>query len=313
MLIKKNETRNKNHDKEINANSLLIALPLNSHIPLKRGNFDAPCHLDNSTRFHYPFGMEMPTNVSFIIPVYNEECNIQNVLRDLYGVISENPKWGSEVIVIEDGSTDNTRKVLLETIENYPAMALILHDHNQGYTRSLKDGITKSKGCFLMYIGADEEFDCSEIPSFIEPLIKNEVDLVLGVRWQRNAYQLFRFFLSVIYIFLLNYLFKLRVNDYNWSQAWSKEFLDQIELKSNSLFILPEIIVKAHDLKLRIKEVPSNHRGRHFGKSSVNLKIMGSALLDALSFWRYRNSRAYAAATKSPVVEKTKIQGSSKF
>jgi hypothetical protein len=118
---------------------------------------------------------------------------------------------------------------------------------------------------------------------------------VLGVRWQRNAYQLFRFFLSVIYIFLLNYLFKLRINDYNWSQAWSREIIERIELKSKSLFILPEIIIKAYDLKYRIKEVPSNHRGRRTGRSSVNMRIMGKALFDAISFWRYRRSRKYSA------------------
>ena len=157
--------------------------------------------------------------------------------------------------------------------------------------------IAKAKGRFLMYIGADEEFDSSELPSFVEPLFDGKADIVLGVRWQRNAYQLFRFFLSVIYIFLLNYLFKLRVNDYNWSQAWPKELIDRITLKSDSLFVLPEIIIKAHDLKYRIKEVPSNHRGRQFGKSSVNIRIMGKAFFDALTFWRYRTSKEYSPGT----------------
>ena len=201
--------------------------------------------------------------------------------------------------MIEDGSTDRTRQVLFEAIKKYPITELISHDKNQGYASSLKDGIAKARGKFLMYIGADEEFDSSELPSFVNPLLQGEADVVLGVRWQRNAYQLFRFFLSVIYIFLLNYLFKLRINDYNWSQAWCCELFDRITLKSNSLFILPEIIIKAHDLKYKIKEVPSNHRGRQSGKSSVNIRIMGKALLDAILFWRYRSSRKYSPASKT--------------
>jgi len=144
-----------------------------------------------------------------------------------------------------------------------------------------------------MYIGADEEFDSSEIPNFVEILRKGETDVLLGVRWQRNAYQLFRFFLSVIYIFTLNYLFKIRINDYNWSQAWSRKVLDRIDLTSKSLFVLPEIIVKAHDLGFRIKEIPSNHRGRQWGKSSVNMKIMGFALWEGLAFWWHRRSKTY--------------------
>lgn len=234
--------------------------------------------------------------VSFIIPVFNEELNIENVLRDLNLVFQSNPKWSWELIVIEDGSSDQTRAVLTKLRSRYPISELILHDKNQGYARSLKDGINRAKGKFLMYIGADEEFDCSEVPHFINPLFENKADVVLGVRWQRNAYKLFRFFLSVIYIFTLNYLFKLRINDYNWSQAWPKQLLQEIDLKSNSLFVLPEIIIKAHDLKYRIKEIPSNHRGRHFGKSSVNIKIMFQALVDALRFWQLRNSKNYVTS-----------------
>ncbi len=234
--------------------------------------------------------------ISFIMPVYNEALNIPNVLRNLHQILYAHPEWNWEVILIEDGSSDHTREVMQEELKKYPTTQLIIHERNQGYTKSLKDGIAKARGKFLMYIGADEEFDCSELPNFVIPLAAGEADVVLGVRWQRNAYQLFRFFLSVIYIFLLNYLFRLRINDYNWSQAWSKELLDRIDLRSKSLFVLPEIIIKAHDLKYRIKEVPSNHRGRQAGKSSVNMRIMGHALLDSFSFWRVRSSRKYNPA-----------------
>ncbi len=243
------------------------------------------------------------TNISFVIPVYNEEQNIGNVLKNLYDVLDLHPAWQFEVIVIEDGSKDNTKNVILEECKKYPAVKLILHEQNKGYTISLKDGIAKASGRFVMYVGADEEFDCSELPAFVDPLLNNEADVILGVRWQRNAYKLFRFFISIIYIFFLNYLFKLRVNDYNWSQAWSKELLNSIELKSKSLFVLPEIIIKAHDLKFRIKEVPSNHRGRQSGKSSLNMHIMGKAFVDALFFWRYRKSKDYQPALKSQKTE----------
>lgn len=234
--------------------------------------------------------------ISFITPVYNEEQNIATMLANLNKVLSAHPHWNYECILIEDGSRDNTRKVIIEEAKKYPYISLILHDQNQGYTSSMKDGMAKATGRYLMYIGADEEFDSSELPNFVNLLLEGNTDVVLGVRWQRNAYGLFRFFLSIIYIFLLNYLFKIRINDYNWSQAWSRELLDRIELQSKSLFMLPEIIIKAHDLKYRIKEVPSNHRGRYWGKSSVNMKIMGFALWEALKFWRYRKLKNYHPA-----------------
>jgi len=231
--------------------------------------------------------------ISFITPVYNEEENIARMLANLFAILNTHPEWNWEVILIEDGSKDKTREVLRAEILKYPNTQLIIHEKNRGYTQSMKDGLKVARGQYLMYVGADEEFDSSEIPAFVEILRKGETDVLLGVRWQRNAYQLFRFFLSVIYIFTLNYLFKIRINDYNWSQAWSRKVLGAIDLTSKSLFVLPEIIIKAHDLGFRIKEIPSNHRGRQAGKSSVNMKIMGSALWEGLKFWQLRRSKNY--------------------
>ena len=248
--------------------------------------------------------------ISFIIPVYNEELNIARMLRNLHDVLEHHPEWHWEVIVIEDGSSDNTKAVILEEAEKYTLTELIFHDQNMGYTRSLKDGIAKARGQFLMYIGADEEFDIAELPAFMQHLLQGETDVLLGVRWQRNSYQLFRFLLSMIYIFLLNYLFKIRINDYNWSQAWRKDVIERMALRSKSLFVLPEIIVKAHDLKYRIKEIPSNHRGRQAGKSSVNLKIMGFALWEALKFWFYRNSSRYQPSLHPGVSLKAEVADS---
>jgi len=219
------------------------------------------------------------------------------MLANLHNVIAQHPEWNAEVILVEDGSKDHTRAVLEEEVKKYPEMQLLIHEVNQGYTRSLKDGLARSRGKYIMYVGADEEFDCSEIPNFISILLDpgpGHADIVLGVRWQRNSYKLSRFFMSMIYIFFLNYLFKLRVNDYNWSQAWSRELIQRIKISSRSLFVLPEMIIKAHDLGFKIREIPSNHRGRQHGKSSLNLKIMGYPFVEAVRFWRARNSKNYS-------------------
>lgn len=240
--------------------------------------------------------------ISFIIPVYNEQFNITGVFRDLFEVLYKHREWNWEVIVIEDGSKDNTKNVIQDLLKKYPEARVIFHEQNMGYCRSMRDGFAQARGKYIMYIGADEEFDCSEVPSFVEPLIaegEKHADLVLGVRWQRNAYKLHRFFLSVVYIFLMNGMFKLRVNDYNWSQVWPRELLDRIDLESKSLFMLPEMIIKAYDLGFKVKEVPSNHRGRRTGRSSLNFKIMSSALVDSFGFWMKRRSPGYSAAKAS--------------
>ncbi len=241
--------------------------------------------------------------ISFVTPIYNEEENIARMLANLFAILNAHPEWNWEVILIEDGSKDRTREIVQTEVRKYSNTTLLIHEKNQGYTRSLKDGLRAARGQYMMYIGADEEFDSTEIPNFVEILRKGEADVLLGVRWQRNAYQLFRFFLSVIYIFFLNWLYKIRINDYNWSQAWSRKIFEQVELTSRSLFVLPEIIVKAHDLGFKIKEIPSNHRGRRWGKSSVNLKIMGAALGEAIAFGWLRKSQRYSAGSDRPFLK----------
>ena len=67
-----------------------------------------------------------------------------------------------------------------------------------------------------------------------------------------------------------------------------------IKISSTSLFVLPEMIIKAYDLGFKVREIPSNHRGRQHGKSSLNLKIMSRPFVEAVKFWRYRNSKDYS-------------------
>ncbi|HQB12650.1 MAG TPA: glycosyltransferase family 2 protein [Candidatus Omnitrophota bacterium] len=249
--------------------------------------------------------MESKPFITFITPIYNEEQNIARMLANLFAVLNQHPEWNWEVILIEDGSRDNTLAGLRNEVVKYPHTRLIIHEKNMGYNASLRDGLRASRGQYMMYIGADEEFDSSEIPQFVEILRKGEADVLLGVRWQRNAYQLFRFFLSVIYIFFLNWLYKVRINDYNWSQAWNRKVFEKIELTSHSLFVLPEIIVKAIDLGFKIKEIPSNHRGRQWGKSSLNMRIMGAALWDSIQFGWLRKTSKYRPESSHPFLSRS--------
>lgn len=224
--------------------------------------------------------------ISFFIPCYNEEKNVQHVFDRLYEVLKQKPDLSYEILVTNDCSTDGTLKVLEGAAEKDAHMRVINHKHNLAYCGTLKEIVKMAHGKYIMYVSADQEFDCLELPAFLEKLGEG-CDLVLGVRWQRNAYPLGRLLLSVIYIFLLNYLFKVRFNDYNWIQIWPARLFREIELKSKSLFVLPELILKAHDLGYRIGEVPSDHRGRTWGKSSSsNFFVMLHALIEALTYRR---------------------------
>jgi len=89
--------------------------------------------------------MESKPFITFITPIYNEEQNIARMLANLFAVLNQHPEWNWEVILIEDGSRDNTLAVLRNEVVKYPNTRLIIHEKNMGYNASLRDGLRASR------------------------------------------------------------------------------------------------------------------------------------------------------------------------
>jgi len=223
--------------------------------------------------------------ISLLLPTYNEEKNLPHVMDELLGVLySEAVKWEWELIIVEDASTDGTHDVVYEQAKRDRRIRAIYHEKNTGLCGAIKTGQDHAQGSFAMYLMADQEFDAREIPTYVDKILEG-ADVVVGVRWQRDAYSLSRLLLSVIYIFVLNLMFRRRCNDYNWIRIWPTDFHRKVPIVSKSLFFLAETILKAQDLGYKVVEVPSNHRGRPWGKStSSNFLVMLYALMEAITY-----------------------------
>jgi glycosyltransferase involved in cell wall biosynthesis len=122
-----------------------------------------------------------PANISIIIPVYNEELAIKSVLKDIYAVIN-GLAYNCEVLVIDDGSTDNT----VEIAEKFP-VSIYQHPHNLGYGAALKTGLANANNDIICILDADGTYPVKDIPKLVNILIEKNFDMVVGARVNANA------------------------------------------------------------------------------------------------------------------------------
>ncbi len=117
--------------------------------------------------------------LSVIIPVYNEEESIKNTLKDLKNVMKDS-KIKYEILVVDDGSTDNTAKMV-----KGDGINLIKHPQNMGYGAALKTGIRNAKGGLILITDADGTYPAKDIPKLIE--YADKYDMVIGARTGKNV------------------------------------------------------------------------------------------------------------------------------
>jgi glycosyltransferase involved in cell wall biosynthesis len=181
---------------------------------------------------------------SVIIPAYNEEKVI--------GLVLDSIPRGYEIIVVNDGSTDETKQIA----EKHPKVKVVSHSQKKGKGAALKTGIENSTGDILVFIDGDNQFDSKEIPRLINLIQEGEADLVLGVRdfstiplARRITNELARFAIWLI----TNQKFKDPLIGF---RAVSRKSIQQTELRRNDFGIDTEMLIKAKKIGCIIEEIP---------------------------------------------------------
>lgn len=150
-------------------------------------------------------------SLSVIIPVYNEEHNIINTLKEVHEVLKKSPIKEYEIIAVDDGSTDNTTRVLKESDVNF---LLITHQQNKGYGAALKFGIRKSKYNIIAITDADATYPIKDIPELYNEI--HDCDMVVGARTGKNVkIPLIRRPAKWLLAKLANYLAEYKIPDLN--------------------------------------------------------------------------------------------------
>ena len=149
--------------------------------------------------------------ISIVIPVYNEEKSIENTIKEVKKVLKDNKlDKGSEIIVVNDGSTDNTKKIVEKC-----DVILINNPTNMGYGFSLKRGISSAKNETIVITDADLTYPFDMVPEMLK-VKKQGFDLVVGARTGKNYKQsLLKYILRKIFKFLVEYVSSKKIKDIN--------------------------------------------------------------------------------------------------
>ncbi|MEK7729198.1 MAG: glycosyltransferase family 2 protein [candidate division KSB1 bacterium] len=202
----------------------------------------------------YPFGL------SIVLPAYNEEDNIATAIARCITVL-EQLHLPHEIIVINDGSKDQTWAQCREQAARHTQVRVLDFERNRGYGVALSTGLQSAKYNMVFYTDSDNQFDVSEL-KYLLP-ITDSYDLVVGFCIYRYDLPL-RLFLSWGYNMLIRLLFRIRLHDVDCSfKLMRREIFDVIQLEARDFFIDTEIILKANRLGYRINEVGVRHYPPH--------------------------------------------------
>jgi len=225
--------------------------------------------------------------LSIFFPFWNEEKNVDSVVTKAMEVAKNvAEKW--EIIMIDDGSSDNTLEVAEKLAKTDPKhLSVISHSPNRGYGASLKEGFSHAQYDYVVFTDGDGQFDFSEVTKFID-LIES-ADIVIGYRKKRRDHKLFKRLLLMNLLKVGDLiLFGFHFKDIDCGfKMFTRHALDTImPLRSEGAMITTEILAKATKKKLRIKQVGVEHYQRQYGaQTGANMAVILRAILESFILW----------------------------
>ena len=203
--------------------------------------------------------------LSIIVPAYNEEKTIADVLTALLREVSQ----VAEIIVVDDGSKDQTARIAEDIAQQHPQVRVLRQPSNQGKTAALRAGFAASTGDIVLVQDADLEYDPVDIPGLIEPIEHDHADVVYGSRFMtRRASRVlyFRHFMAnQVLTFLSNLLTDLNLSDVETGyKAFRGDIIRTMIIETRGFGFEIEVTAKIAKLKCRIYEVPISYYGRTY-------------------------------------------------
>jgi glycosyltransferase involved in cell wall biosynthesis len=226
--------------------------------------------------------------LSVVVPVFNELQWIREIVRRVEAVPI--PK---EIILVDDCSTDGTRAILSNEMESRPGCKVVYHEKNQGKGAALRTGFKHATGDVVLVQDADLEYDPSEYPRLIQPILDGRADVVFGSRFIGENHRVLYFWHSVanhVLTLLSNFFTNLNLTDMETCyKVFRREVLEGITLKSNRFGFEPEItakIAKKKNPAWRIYEIPISYSGRTYEEGKkIRFKDAFNALYCIIRYW----------------------------
>jgi glycosyltransferase involved in cell wall biosynthesis len=202
--------------------------------------------------------------LSVVMPIYNERATVRVVVERVLAVPLE-----IELLCVDDGSLDGSREILQELASATPQVRVFFQPQNMGKGAALRRGIQEATGNFVIIQDADLEYDPSEYPSLLGPLLEGKADVVYGSRFLGGGpHRVLYFWHSVgnwLLTLLSNCLTNINLSDMETCyKVFRREIIQSIPIEEDRFGFEPEITVKIAKRRLRIYEVGISYQGRTY-------------------------------------------------
>lgn len=228
-------------------------------------------------------------SLSVFLPAFNEEKNITDTLSDVVGVLKELKLKDWEVLVINDGSKDDTAAKVSEVSRHDPRVKLVNHVTNKGYGRALKTGFETAQYPWIAFLDSDAQFKFAGIRKFLEQT--DTADVILGYRLNRaDPFQrrIFTWGWKMLAMVVLG----LNVRDYSCGfKMMKKKVYENIKpIHSEEKVTQIEILIKAKKRGFKFAEVGVHHYPRIHGvPTGANLSVVSKSFVDLMRLWYQLN------------------------
>ena len=215
--------------------------------------------------------------LSIVVPVYNEEHTIARVISRIAAL-----PLNTEIIVVDDDSTDGTREVL-SRLTDVSNLKIYLKNPNQGKGAALRTGFAQASGDFVVIQDADLEYDPRDIPRLLKPLLSNQADVVYGSRYIGETPQdgsLVHRMGNAVLTGASNLMNGLKLTDMETCyKAFTREVIDSITIDQDRFGIEPEITAKLARRGFRFVEVPISYHSRSYQEGKkIGVKDLFNAI-----------------------------------
>jgi glycosyltransferase involved in cell wall biosynthesis len=231
----------------------------------------------------------MPS-ISLVLPAYNEADNIEPMVSEAVPALEANAD-DYEIIVVDDGSSDDTAGATQRMMDLHPRVRLVQHPRNKGFGAAVYSGFTSAEKDWIFYTDADRQFVLSELASFV-PLM-DQADLIAGYRAPRRD-PFLRVFYGKGWSALCTLLFGYTVRDVDCGfKLFRRQIIEQLapHIASRGATFSIEWLVRAKRAGYRFVELPVTHQPRVAGsQTGANINVITRAFRELVEFrlqlWR---------------------------
>jgi glycosyltransferase involved in cell wall biosynthesis len=216
-------------------------------------------------------------DVSVLVPAKDEALNLPEFVRLAREAFLPLP-YACELVVINDGSVDDTAQVLHELAAKHSFLRVVTHRGRRGIADALRSGADVARGGILVFYPADLQYLPADIPGLVEPILQRQADVVTGSK--QGPYD--KRFVSWVYNGLCRWLFGVRVTDLNSVKAYRREVMDAIPARPDWHRFM---VVIAAQQGFTLAERPVPLHPRRAGRSKFGVGRIPVGVMDLLSVW----------------------------